>query len=332
MIISASRRTDVPRFHGDWMVNRVRAGFVDVRNPLFPRRVSRYSLDPAKIDGIVFWTKDPAPFMDKLSAFDAYPYYFQFTVTPYGADLEPGVRAKAAIVDTFKELARRIGPDRVIWRFDPILINERHTPERQVDAFAALARDLRGSTRHVTISFIDDYGFGGRSVFGDIGTCGVSHKQQLQLAEELAAIARENAMAIDTCAELANLDKYGVAHGRCVDAQLLESIGGCKLSRLKSRYGELEKDRAQRAECQCVESIDIGWPSTCAHGCAYCYATADPKGVRASMAQCDPDGPLICGAFDPAEDKLTDHRGTGDSRDRSFRFNAIYNQESLGLF
>ena len=329
VIISASRRTDIPQFHGEWMVNRVRAGFVDVRNAMFPTQVSRYSLDPHKVDGIVFWTKDPEPFLEKLRHFEAYPYYFQFTLTPYGRDLEPGLRDKGALVETFKQLSRRLGAVRVVWRFDPLLLNRRYTVDYLIEAFDALSAQLRGCTRRVVVSFIDDYAFGNRKVFQTVGSGGVPLEAQRRLATSFAEIARERGMVVETCAEIASLSKYGVEHGRCVDARLLEEIGGFKLSRRANRYEELGKDRSQRADCGCVESIDIGWPNTCQGRCAYCYATSGPAEVAKALSSCDPAGTLLCGAIDPASDRLTDHRGTGDPRDRSFRFGTCYGQESL---
>ena len=329
MIISASRRTDIPRFHSTWMVNRVKEGFVDVRNPMFPSQVSRYSLSPDIVDGIVFWTKDPKPMLDKLDEFSAYNYYFQFSLTSYGKDVESGLRDKHVLIKTFKELATRIGAERVNWRFDPILLNGRYSLDYQMRAFNTIASELNGYTKKVTISFIDEYNFGGRSIYKSVGTDGVTADQQNYLAERMAEIAHSNGMAIDTCAEAVNLERYGIQHARCVDSRIFERIGGFKLSRLKTRYEELAKDKAQRKECCCIESIDIGWPNTCANGCKYCYATTSLDDLASNMKLCDPKSSLLCGNIDPLVDKVKDHRGTGDARDRSFRYEPA--QAQLGL-
>lgn len=331
MIISASRRTDIPRFHVDWMVNRVKQGFVDVRNPMFPSQVSRYSLSPDVVDGIVFWTKDPEPMLRKLDEFAEYSYYFQFSLTSYGRDVEAGLRDKHALLRTFRELADRVGAARVNWRFDPILLNGRYSLDYQLRAFNTIATELNGSTEKVTISFIDEYRFGGRSIYASVATDGVSADQQNYLAERMSAIAHENGMAIDTCAEAVDLERYGIEHARCVDSRIFERIGNCRLSRLKTRYEELAKDKAQRKECRCIESIDIGWSNTCANGCKYCYATPSPDAVAKTMATCDPTSSLLCGRINYAIDKVKDHRGTGDVRDRSFRFESSPVQLGLGL-
>lgn len=332
MIISASRRTDIPRFHSDWMLGRIREGFVDVRNPMFPTQVSRYSLSPDIVDGIVFWTKDPAPMLSKLDAFSEYNYYFQFSLTSYGKDVESGLRDKHDLIRTFKELAAKIGPERVMWRFDPILLNGKYSPEYQMRAFTTIATELKGCTEKVTISFIDEYNFGGRSIYKSVGTNGVTAEQQNSLAERMATVAHECGMAIDTCAEAVDLQRYGIQHARCVDSRVFERIGDCRLSRLKTRYEELAKDKAQRKECCCIDSIDIGWPNTCANGCKYCYATTSSEQLARNLSQlCDPTSSLLCGHIDPTVDRIKDHRGTADARDRSFRFGPSGPQLGLNL-
>lgn len=331
MIISASRRTDIPRFHSEWLINRVNEGFVDVRNPMFPTQVSRYSLDPSVVDGIVFWTKDPAPMLDKLDAFDAYPYYFQFSLTAYGRDIESGLRDKSELISTFKELSRKIGSSRVNWRFDPILISDHYSLDYQLSAFDVMASELSGYTEKVTISFIDEYNFSGRSIYSSVGAAGTTLDQQKKLACEIAKTARDNNMRVDTCAESIDLTEYGIEHARCVDSRIIESISGCKLSRLKTRYEELAKDKSQRKECCCIESIDIGWPNTCMNGCKYCYATTDYALLARQFKQCNPSSTLLCGNVNLSVDRVKDHRGTGDARDRSFRFRQSCEQPSLNL-
>lgn len=331
MIISASRRTDIPRYFGDWLINRFKAGFVDVRNPFNPRQVSRYSLSPDVVDGIVFWTKDPSPMLDRLDFFADYCYYFQFTLTPYGKDIEPGTAYKHEMINTFKALSAKIGAERVNWRYDPILLSGRYTLDYHLRAFSKIASELRGYTDNVTISFLDEYKLGGRSVYESVGAQAFTPELQNLIAGKISEIARENGMTVDTCAEAVELDKYGVSHARCVDGRKFEKLSGHRLSRLKTRYEELAKDPAQRKECRCVESIDIGWPSTCLHGCRYCYATAGEDALKQNLAKYDPANTLLCGELDVQSDRLVDHRGRGDVRDRSFKFTSGGNQILLDI-
>jgi hypothetical protein len=331
MIISASRRTDIPKYYSEWFVNRIKEGYVDVRNPMNASQVSRYSLSSEIVDGIVFWTKDPAPMLKRLDALSEYSYYFQFSLTPYGKDIESNLPDKHELINTFKELSSRIGSDRVNWRYDPILLNGKYSMEYQIRAFEKIATELDGYTNKVTISFIDEYNFGGRSVYSSLQTGEITIAQQNLLAEKILEIARDKGMSVDTCAEKIDLQKYGIEHGRCVDGRIFERLNGCKLSRLKTRYEELAKDTAQRKECHCVESIDIGWPNTCLNGCKYCYATSSRFKLEENINKYNPASSLLCGEIDEQNDRLTDHRGRGDDRDRSFKFGTTDEQLSFDV-
>lgn len=310
MIISASRRTDIPRFHTDWLVNRLNEGYVDIRNPYHPEQVSRYSLDPSIVDGIVLWTKDPSPMLDKLDALAPYPFYFQFTLTPYGKRIEPHVRDKHDLIRTFQELAEKVGPERVIWRFDPIFINDTYTIDYHVRSFKTIAEQLHGCTDEVIISFLDQYTGPGRNVFYDCDTRAVSVAEQNELAARLSEIAHGHSMAIKTCAEAIDLKRYGIEHARCIDGE--------RFARLGARLTGLAKDKSQRKVCGCIESLDIGAYNTCLNGCRYCYATKDFAKSARIMKCCDPTSSMLVGRL-CSTDKLTDHRGTGDWRDRSYR-------------
>jgi hypothetical protein len=331
MLISASRRTDIPKYYSDWFINRIKEGYVDVRNPMYTAQVSRYSLSPKIVDGIVFWTKDPAPMLKKLDAFSEYSYYFQFSLTPYGKDIERNLPGKNELINTFKELSSKIGSERVNWRYDPILLNDKYSLEYQINAFLEMATKLKGYTKKVTISFIDEYNFGGRSIYTSLQTREITLTQQNLLAEKISEIAHENGMAVDTCAEKIDLKKYGIEHSRCVDSRIFERLNGCKLSRLKTRYEELAKDSSQRKECHCVDSIDIGWPNTCLNGCKYCYATSSQVELEQNIRKYNPNSSLLCGEINPQNDRLTDHRGRADECDRSFKFGNTAEQLSFDI-
>lgn len=321
MIISASRRTDIPSYYSDWFMNRIDEQFVDVRNPMFPKQISRYSLSPDIVDGIVFWTKDPAPMLGKLSRLERYSYYFQFSLTSCGKDVERSVRNKHDLIETFKQLSDIVGPDRVMWRYDPIFISNKYTLDYQIHAFREIIKELDAYTRKVTISFIDDYKFEGRSVYSDLRVKELTLELQSKVAEQLAQIAQSHGLLVDTCAEKIDLQKYGIEHARCIDSRVFEKITGQRLSRLKKSYEELEKDKSQRIECCCIESIDIGAINTCLHGCQYCYATSSRQSLAQNSKHYDPSSTLLCSTFDEAAgDRLIDNRGRGNNRDRSFKF------------
>ena len=157
MILSVSRRTDIPNWYSAWFYNRIREGFLYVRNPFNSRQISRIPLSPDLVDCIVFWTKNPKNMMPRLGELQDYDFLFQFTLTGYGKDVEPGVPDKKHMIGVFRALSEQIGHERVIWRYDPILLSERYTPEYHLKAFREIAERLAGYTDRVVISFVDFY-------------------------------------------------------------------------------------------------------------------------------------------------------------------------------
>ena len=299
MILSASRRTDIPNYYSEWLARRFRAGFLCVRNPMNFRQVSRITLNPNVIDCIVFWTKNPAPMLPYLDEYRRYMYYFQFTLTGYGKDIEPGLPDKRRIlIPAFCELADRIGRDRVIWRYDPIFLSDHYTLDYHVKAFTRIAEALAGRTRRVVISFLDDYEKTKRNMKG-INIQGLTKEKMWRLAHSFAVIAGRYGMEIQTCAEKIDLSEYGITHGACIDREYIEHLLGCRL-----RAG---KDHGQRPECRCMESVEIGSYHTCRNGCRYCYANYSDGRVQARIRDFDVDSPILCGKMEP-EDRITERK------------------------
>lgn len=298
MIISASRRTDIPTYYSDWFFNRIKEGFVLVRNPMHNRQISRIKLTPDVVDGIVFWTKNPIPMLDRLDALKDYMYYFQFTITPYGKEIEPNLPTKPdEIMAAFKRLSDAIGPDRVVWRYDPILVSERYSLEYHIRAFRKIAQHLHGYTRKVTISFIDEDYRCVKSNIKELALLDFPALTQMQLSSSLAEIAHSYGLKIDTCAERIELQQFGIKHARCIDDRLFAHLLGCRL--------DVEKDKTQRLECGCVTSIDIGMYNTCRNGCRYCYANYSQNTVAGNFAKHNPLSPLISGEVG-RDDKIHD--------------------------
>lgn len=157
MILSVSRRTDIPAFYSDWFMNRLREGFVYVRNPMNYKQVSNVVLNPEVVDCIVFWTKNPEKLMNHLDEIDqmGYQYYFQFTITPYNHSIEPSLPPKARIIETFKRLSNKIGKEKVVWRYDPIILNEELTIEHHVRSFAEMVASLSEFTTDCIIGLAE---------------------------------------------------------------------------------------------------------------------------------------------------------------------------------
>lgn len=298
MIISASRRTDLPAAHAQWLVNRFREGFVLVRNPMNPRQVSRVSLRPEDVDGVVFWTKNPAPLMEHLNIFEPYPYYFQYTLTGYDRDAEANLPTHAERIDAFLRLSERLGPERVLWRYDPILISDRYSPGWHTGAFRRLAERLKGATGRVTISFVDVYPRN-RKRLEALQAASLTEDAMRSIARDIAQIARENGMRTVSCAETIGLSECGISHAACVDARLLGHIGGVPL--------KVSKDPGQRPACGCAPSTDIGAYNTCPHGCLYCYANYSPAFLRANLQMRDDRSPLLCSRI-ADDDRITERK------------------------
>lgn len=291
MILSASRRTDIPNYYFDWFCRRLREGWLYVRNPMNERQVSRIGLSPETVDCIVFWTKNPAAMMGRLAEIERYPYYVQFTLTGYGRDVEPGLPDKQTVLlERFRELSRQIGKQRVIWRYDPILFNAVYTPDYHRKAFAAIARRLEGYTQRAVISFVDLYARIQKNMAA-LAVRDLSAGELIPFAGRLAAIAREHGIAVESCAENADLEAAGIRHGSCIDPELIREMTGCRI-----RAG---KDKNQRKECGCVESVEVGTYNTCQNGCRYCYANSNEAAVRSRARLYDPSSPLLCGTVGP---------------------------------
>lgn len=290
MIISASRRTDIPAFYSDWFFNRLAEGYVLVRTPMNFHQVSRVSLSPDVVDGFVFWTKNPTnmlPYLDKL---ENIPYYFQFTVTSYGKDIEPNVPSKNDIViPAFQKLSEMIGKERVIWRYDPIIFNEKYTYQYHLEYFEGLSDKLGDFTDTCTFSFYNQY----RNTERNTRTLGMYRESQEIIANliyHFSKIAKNYNFPLNTCAEEMDLSELNIQPARCIDLERFKKISGFPL--------KIDKDKGGRKGCGCAESIDIGLYNTCNHGCLYCYANYDKQTVLKHLPKYDLTSPLLCSRVD----------------------------------
>lgn len=293
MIISASRRTDIPTYYSEWFFNRLREGYVLVRNPMNARQISRISLSPEAVDGIVFWTKNPVPILSRLGELEPYPYYFQFTLTAYGRDVEPNLPGKnGVLIPAFQELSRMAGRERVVWRYDPIFLSDRYTVEYHCRYFRVLAAKLGEYTEKCTVSFLDFYRSTARNM-RSLHIREMTAAQQREMMERFSEIAGEYGLYIDTCSEAISLEDLGISHASCVDRERLERIGGYRL--------KVGRDRNQRKECGCAASVDIGAYDTCGNGCLYCYATDSRPRAAERVRAHRPDSPILFGTVGPED-------------------------------
>lgn len=296
MIVSASRRTDIPALYADWLLARLRAGFALVRDPFNARRLKRVDLTPPAALAFVFWTRNAGPLLPRLPELLALApnCVFQYTITGYPRALEPHAPATSAALAAFRELSRGLGPagpSRVLWRYDPILLCGLLDEAAHVANFTRLADALAGATTRVTVSCVQMYRKTARNL-AKVPEIGVVERDPARLAglvSRLAEIAASRGVVLRSCAT--DLSCAGVEPGACVDGELLSRLFGLPVS--------AGRDAGQRPGCRCAKSVDIGQYDTCAHGCAYCYATADPARARALRAAHDPESPLLIGRPGP---------------------------------
>ena len=279
MILNVSSRTDIIAFYEKWLIKRVEAGFVDVRNPFNPKLVNRINF--SDVDLILFCTKNPIPILNDLNKIKI-PYLFQITITPYKRDIEPNVPSKKEVIEAVKKISQAIGKENVSVRYDPIFLSEKYNITYHIKAFKKLCMLLNGYIETIIVSFLDEY----KNV--------LKNKNVLQYREfteedykiigkNFSKIAKLNNMKVQTCFEDRNLTEYGFTKGECLSHELAYRLTGKKYKSWKAR------------KCNCVEMVDIGVYNSCKHFCKYCYANYDEKIVNNNFKNHDVNSSLLIG-------------------------------------
>ena len=288
MIIQTGMRTDIPAFYSKWLSNRLKEGFVLVRNPYNPSSVTRYELNPELVDMIGFCTKNPAPMFPYLNLLSPYAQYWFVTITPYGKDIEPVVPPFNQVIDSFIALSEIVGIDSIGWRYDPILINEEWTVDRHIEFFSYMAGRLSGYTHTAVISFIDLYEKVRRN-FPEART--VSAADQKTLTSSFVKIGKDYGLTIKPCGESPSFAALGADCSGCMMVKTFETAIGKNLV--------VPPNPNNRKECACYLTGDIGAYNTCGHFCRYCYANADKEIVLRNMKLHDPASPFLLGNSQP---------------------------------
>jgi len=295
MIISASRRTDIPAFYSEWLINRFQAGYCLVPNPFNPRQIARIPLLAESVDAIVFWSKNPAPMLRVLPRLEGmgYRFYFLFTVNAYPKALEPGMPPLEKRISTFIELSGRLGPRRVIWRYDPIILSNRTDAAYHRETFEGLCQKLAGHTQRVITSIITFYRKTLRNLAPLEKQGYVFNKdprgnpETEALLSHMAKTAAGHGLEILACAEPSDYTHLGIKPSSCIDAALISELWGIPVSS--------KKDPGQREHCACALSRDIGMTDTCPHGCPYCYSTMNPEVALSLYKTHDPRSAALIG-------------------------------------
>ena len=292
MILNTGQRTDIPAFYSEWFMNRVREGFVMVRNPYNQSAVTRFEIRPDIVDMIGFCSKNPIPMLPHIAELNerGFAQYWQVTITAYGRDIEPGVPDKREIVAAFQKLSALAGKERIAWRYDPIFLDSKYTADYHCRAFERLARALSGWTDYCVISFIDIYPKVRRN-FPEARE--MTEQEKTALGKDLIAIAAANKITIRTCGEGDFLSAYGAECGGCMTPAIYEKALGQPLN--------FPRFTPSRSECACYLSCDIGAYSSCRHYCHYCYANSDWRAVKRNAARHDPRSPFLLGGELPGD-------------------------------
>ena len=293
MILMVSGRTDIPAFYFEWFMNRIHEGYLDVRNPFYPKLVNRIMMED--VDLFFFCTKNPIPIVDKLKDINK-PIYFHVTLTPYLKDIEPNVPDKTKVIEAIKKISKQIGKDNIAVRFDPILINDKYTVDYHIKAFEKICTLLDGYIDKMLISFIDDY----KNVRKNLDTLNyreLTEDDYERIGLNFSRIADEHHMYVHTCFEERDLTEYGFVKDECLSKELAYKLTGKKYPKWNARKGKL---------CNCVKMTDIGVYNTCKHMCKYCYANFDETKVKDNNLKHNPKSSLLIGELNKDDEiKIT---------------------------
>lgn len=284
MILFVSGRTDIPAFYSNWFINRVKAGFVDVRNPFNQKLVSRIYF--SDVDLIMFCSKNPLPMINKLDILKV-PVLFHVTITSYGKDVEPNIPDKRLIIEGVKKLSLVLGIDNVAVRYDPIFLSDKYNVDYHIKAFDKLCKNLNGYVNKIIVSFMDEYK-NVRSNKNILKYRAFTREDYKKIGEAFSKSAMDNGMSVQTCFEDEDLTQYGFVKGECLSHELAYILTGKKF-----KSSNVRKER----KCECVQMVDIGDYNSCMHMCKYCYANYDEKAVSSNFERHDDNSSLLIGTI-----------------------------------
>lgn len=290
MLLNVGLRTDIAAHYSEWLFNRIRAGFVYSRNPLFPYKVTEYSLDPAKVDALLFCSKDYAPLLPRLwEITDKYRTLFHFTVNLYGPDLEPHTPDLPVRLRTLRDLAARLGKDRLFWRYDPIVFTKKYTAEFHLEAFSLLAEKISPYVAGCITNFVEMNNVLHHTA--DVAAATPTPSEKRKVMAGIGECAKKFRLPVRICGRGEDYSEYGIGRGGCVTLADIARANGCRFRDVRAR--------GNRRGCDCIQSRDIGWYDSCPSGCLYCNVNRDPEILLANLPKHDPNSPLLIGELQP---------------------------------
>lgn len=293
MIINTGQRTDIPAFYSKWFINRIREGYVLVRNPYYPSLVTKFLLNPDVVDVIGFCTKNPRPMFKYLDELKPFGQFWYISITGFDKDIEPNVHSIDQVIEDFKFLSDKVGKNAIALRYTPIIINEKYTLQRHIDTFEYITSKLEGYTSLAVFGFVDIYDKLKRN-HPEIIDCDDSLK--IIIAKEFLKIANKHHMELRLCSKEKWLSSYGIDVNGCMRLEDYERAIGFSLTPTK-------KMEARKGYCSCYLSNDIGSYNSCLHLCSYCYANGNSNLVLSNFKKHDEDSPFLIGNISP-DDKI----------------------------
>lgn len=295
MIINTGQRTDIPAFYSKWFMNRVREGFVMVRNPFYPTIVTKFKLDPEVVDVIGFCTKNPRPMFPYLDELKPFGQFWYVSITAFDKDLEPNVPPIDQVIEDFKYLSKKVGKNAMGWRYTPIIVNDKYTVERHIKTFEYIAKELKDYITLAVFGFVDIYDKLKRN-HPEIKDC--SDEDKITIAKAFKEIADKYNLDLRLCSKEKWLSNYGIDVDGCMRLEDYERS-------IKSSLDIKQKMQARKGYCSCYLSNDIGEYNSCLHLCSYCYANGNKQQIIKNYKNHDDNSPLLIGHLN-TNDKIRD--------------------------
>ncbi len=294
MIVNVGGRTDIVNYYSEWLMNRIKEGYAYSRNPLFQNNVSQISLKPENVDFLMFCSKNYKPILKYMKEInETYRIICHYTITAYGKDVEPNVPSIDDSIDTLIKLSKIVGKEKVLWRYDPILLTKHYIIQKHIETFRYMAEKISPYVQRCIFSFVEMYK---KLEYNMPEIIPFTSEDKILIVRELGKIAKENHLYIQTCGTDENYEKYGIHLSGCTTTEILEKANHVKYKNIKAK--------GMRKGCHCIPSRDIGAYDTCLNGCKYCYANKRPDLAQENAKLHDKHSPLLIGNVNKT-DKIT---------------------------
>lgn len=289
MILNTGGRTDTVNYFSEWLLNRFAAGYAYSRNPFHPDVVNRIDLNPRTIDVVEFCSKNYRPILSRLHEItERFNCHFHYTITAYDKDIEPNVPGIDESVETLRDLSAQVGKEKIIWRYDPVLLTGKYTIERHLATFDYMAGRIAPYVSRCLFSFVVWYK---KLHLPELQP--ISGRQKELIAKGLGEMAAKHHLYIQTCGTKESYEQYGIHHSGCMTRAVYEHSLGLHFKKVA--------ERGNRPGCRCMESRGLGDYNTCLNGCRYCYANYDHEKARENYRLHDPESPLMIGHLRPTD-------------------------------